>query len=83
VAGAILDENMYFKYNGRTNPDTGRNEPYLRLVESYRNIEDRVCRRAILRIGFAHEHETPGQLNHIARLLSERYQHNGAGFGCL
>lgn len=66
---------MYFKYSGRRNPDTGRNEPYLRLVESYRNAEGRVCHRTILHIGFADDLVTPEQLNHIARLLTDRYQH--------
>lgn len=71
---------MYFKYSGRVNPDSGRNEPYLRLVESYRNLEGRVCHRTILHIGFARELVTPEQLNHIGRLLTDRYQHKIALF---
>lgn len=71
---------MYFKYSGRRNPETGRNEPYLRLVESYRNAEGRVCHRTILHIGFADDLVTPEQLNAIARLLTDRYQHKIALF---
>ena len=71
---------MYFKYTGRINPATGRNEPYLRLVESYRNAEGNVCHRTILHIGFADELITPGQLNQIARLLTDRYQQKIALF---
>lgn len=71
---------MYFKYTGRINPDSSRNEPYLRLVESYRNAEGRVCHRTILHIGFADELVKPEQLNQIARMLTDRYQHKIALF---
>src|SRR5690606_13427358 len=65
---------MYFKYSGRLNPKTQRNEPYLRLVESYRNAESRVCHRTILHIGFPDEEVTPEQLNLIASSLNNRYE---------
>lgn len=70
-----LCPDMYFKYTGRINSDTGRNEPYLRLVESYRNTGGRVCHRTILHIGFADDLITPDQLNQISRLLTARYEH--------
>lgn len=65
---------MYFKFSGRINPSSGINEPYLRLVESYRNGEGRVCHRSILHIGFAEEIVSPEQLNQISRLLTSRYE---------
>lgn len=65
---------MYFKFTGRINPKTNRSEPYLRLVESYRNAEDRVCHRTILHIGFPEEEVTAEQLNQIARSLTHRYE---------
>lgn len=66
---------MYFKFSGRINPVSGRNEPYLRLVESYRNSEGRVCHRTILNIGFAEEEVSIDQLNQISRQLTARYEH--------
>lgn len=71
---------MYFKFSGRINPSSGRNEPYLRLVESYRNSDGRVCHRTILHIGFADEQVSPEQLNQISRLLTARYEHKIALF---
>ncbi|MEO8149752.1 MAG: hypothetical protein ABI723_19085 [Bacteroidia bacterium] len=43
---------MYFKGSIRTNPATGEIGTYYRLVESYRNIEGRVCHRTLLNVGF-------------------------------
>lgn len=71
---------MYFKFSGRINPASGRNEPYLRLVESYRNGEGRVCHRTILNIGFTEEPVIPEQLNQVSRLLTARYEHKIALF---
>lgn|SRR5690606_38250263 len=65
---------MYFKLTGRVNPKTNRNEPYLRLIESYRNAEDRVCHRTILHISFPDEEVTPEQLNRIAKNITNRYE---------
>ena len=50
---------MYFKCQFRNNPSTNQSEPYLRLVESYRNFDDRVCHRTILNVGF---------INHLTRI---------------
>lgn len=36
----------------RRNPETGQLDGYYRLVESYRNIEGRVCHRTLLNVGF-------------------------------
>ena len=71
---------MYFKYSGRRNPNTNRNEPYLRLVESYRNAEGRVCHRTVLNIGFPEEEVTAEQLNQIARHLNNRYERKASLF---
>jgi hypothetical protein len=43
---------MYFKLVSRRNPATGQLDCYYRIVESYRNIHDRVCHRTLLNIGF-------------------------------
>jgi transposase len=66
---------MYFKFSGRHNPKTNRNDVYCRLVESYRNGDGRICHRTILNVGFLEEPITPEQLNAISRKLTERYQH--------
>lgn len=79
-ADVIFAVGMYFKFSGRINPSSGRNEPYLRLVESYRNSDGRVCHRTILHIGFADEPVTLEQLNQISRLLTARYEHKIALF---
>lgn len=41
---------MYFKSVVRTNPRTGKLDSYYRLIESYRNTENRVCHRTILNV---------------------------------
>ena len=43
---------MYFKSTIRQNPSIGRLDSYYRLVESYRNLEGRVCHRTLVTIGF-------------------------------
>jgi len=43
---------MYFKCHLRKNKDSDQFEPYFRLVESYRNFDDRICHRTMLNIGF-------------------------------
>ena len=65
---------MYFKLSGRTNPTTKNYDSYYRLVESYRNVEGRVCHRTILNVGFIEDELTPEQLNTIARTLTDIYQ---------
>ena len=42
----------YFKLSGRHNSATGKSGWYYRLVESYRNADDRVCHRTMLNVGF-------------------------------
>ena len=65
---------MYFKFSGRTNPRTKSYDSYYRLVESYRNVEGRVCHRTILNIGFIEDEITAEQLNIIARTLTDIYE---------
>src|ERR1700733_1795231 len=65
---------LYFKSTTRKHPDTGKLSGYYRLVESYRNADNRVCHRAILNVGFV-EDVTPEQLNKIAKQLTEKYEH--------
>ena len=61
---------MYFKSTLRKNPVTQNHEGYYRLVESYRNENDRICHTTLLNVGFIdYEIET---LNSIRRLLCNR-----------
>ena len=43
---------MYFKHSLRFNPKQNILCGYYRLVESYRNVDNRICHRTILNIGF-------------------------------
>lgn len=70
---------MYFKKTIRNNPQIGELAGYYRLVESYRNCNDRVCHRTLLNIGFLNG-ITIDQLNQIQRLLNERVVGNVALF---
>ena len=65
---------MYFKSTIRKHPETGKLTGYYRLVESYRNGDNRICHRTILNIGFM-EDATPEQLNKIQKRLTEKYEH--------
>lgn len=60
---------MYFKFFLRKNPVLGQLCPYYRLVESYRNLDDRICHRTLLNIGFLPELK-PEQLNLIQKKLN-------------
>jgi transposase len=62
---------MYFKITLRKNPGTNSLCGYYRLVESYRNVENRICHRTILNVGFL-DHVNPEQLNKIQKLLTQR-----------
>ena len=62
---------MYFKVSMRTNPETGIYSGYYRLVESYRNYDDRVCHRTILNAGYL-DGLTTGQLNLIQKILTTK-----------
>ncbi len=64
---------MYFKFSLRKHPQTRKLSGYYRLVESYRNADNRVCHRTILNVGFM-EDVTPDQLNKIQKQLMERYE---------
>ncbi|MDR3140552.1 MAG: hypothetical protein LBU37_02305 [Tannerellaceae bacterium] len=57
----------------RHNPAKGFIDGYYRLVESYRNAEDRICHRTMLNIGFLEMNEVkPEQLNQIQKILTRR-----------
>ena len=62
---------MYFKVSMRKNPETGIYSGYYRLVESYRNHNDRVCHRTILNAGYLDE-LTTDQLNLIQKILTDK-----------
>ena len=64
---------LYFKSTIRKDPDTGRLSGYYRLVESYRNSDNRICHRTIVNVGFM-EDAAPEQLNKIQKQLTERYE---------
>ena len=66
---------MYFKFSLRYNREKGKSDSYYRLVESYRNVDGRVCHRTILNIGFIEDDYSPEQLNKTARMLTDRYEH--------
>lgn len=70
---------MYFKFSLRKHPQTGKLCGYYRLVESYRNADNRVCHHTILNIGFMDD-VTPDQLNIIQKLLTERYENKQSLF---
>lgn len=61
---------MYFKNSMRQNPATGKLCGYYRLVESYRNMDDRVCHRTLLHIGFTEL--TADQMVQIQKALNDR-----------
>lgn len=55
----------------RTNPETGIYCGYYRLVESYRNADDRICHRTMLNAGYLDE-LTPEQLNLIQKIVTSK-----------
>ena len=63
---------MYFKVFLRYNPAVDKQEHYYRLAESYRNLEDRVCHRTLLNVGFISNQLTPEQLNVIQKILTQK-----------
>jgi tRNA U34 5-carboxymethylaminomethyl modifying enzyme MnmG/GidA len=70
---------LYFKGTIRKHPETGILSSYYRLLESYRNADNRICHRTILNIGFM-EDATPEQLNKIQKQLTEKYEHKQSLF---
>ncbi len=67
---------MYFKVIIRTHPETKEPCGYYRLVESYRTIDDRICHRTLLNIGFLPElsAEEKVQIQTLLTLRSEGKQ---------
>ena len=65
---------MYFKCAIRKHPQSGKLTGYYRLVESYRNADDRICHRMILNVGFM-EDTTVEQRNSIQKHLTGKYEH--------
>jgi transposase len=65
---------VYFKCSIRRHPQTGSITGYYRLVESYRNADDRICHRTILNVGFM-EDTNVDQRNKIQKQLTDRYEH--------
>ena len=70
---------LYFKCSIRKNPDTSRYDGYYRLVESYRNLEGRVCHRTLLNVGFLSDY-SPEQLNKVQACLNDRYENQQSLF---
>ena len=62
---------MYFKISMRTNPLTGVYSGYYRLIESYRNNQDKVHQRTVLNAGYLDE-LTTDQLNLIQKILTAK-----------
>jgi len=64
---------VYFKFSLRKHPQTEKLSGYYRLVESYRNGDNRICHHTILNVGFM-EDVSAEQLNKIQKQLTERYE---------
>ena len=64
---------MYFRASMRHNPRTGELSGYYRLVESYRNRDNRICHRTMLSAGFLDE-LSGEQLKKIQQGLSMRIE---------
>jgi hypothetical protein len=64
---------MYFRSSMRHNPKTGELSGYYRLVESYRNRDNRICHRTILSAGYLDE-VSGTQLKKIQQGLSLRIE---------
>ena len=64
---------MYLKTSFRHNPDIGNIAAYYRLVESYRNENDRVCHRLLLNIGFWPDGTTEQKIK-VVEHLNSRYK---------
>lgn len=70
---------MYLKASFRHNPAIGDMAAYYRLVESYRNENDRVCHKTLLNIGFWPD-ATSEQKNKVVAHLNARYKNELALF---
>jgi len=67
---------MYFKVSMRKNPATGNLSGYYRLVECYRNYNDRICHCTILNVGFLDDLKGE-QLNIIQKILTDKVKYQG------
>ena len=67
---------MNFTSQMRHNPDTGEDEKYYRLKESYRDAMGRSCSRTLLNVGFIHGLK-PEEIRDISRGLTYKYEHQG------
>jgi hypothetical protein len=65
---------VYFKCSIRRHPQSGNITGYYRLVESYRNGDDRICQCTILNVGFM-EDTSVEQRNKIQKHLTNKYEH--------
>ncbi|GHT79684.1 hypothetical protein AGMMS50262_23660 [Bacteroidia bacterium] len=70
---------MYFKVSMRYNPAKSFIDGYYRLVESYRNVEDRICHRTILNVGFFDTEVKAEQLNRIQKILTRQCESSQPG----
>ena len=67
---------MNFTSQIRHNPETGEDEKYYRLKESYRDASGRPCSRTLLNVGFIHGLK-PEEIRDISRGLTYKYEHQG------
>ena len=67
---------MNFTSQIRHNPETGKNEKYYRLKESYRNASGNACTRILLNVGFIHGLK-PEEIRDISKGLTYKYEHHG------
>lgn len=65
---------MNFTSQKRYNPETGKDEKYYRLKESYRNASGNACTRILLNVGFIHG-LTPEEIRDISKGLTYKYEH--------
>lgn len=69
---------MYFRSVIRKNPATDEIDGYYRLVESYRNENNRICHQTLLTVGFI-DFEVE-KLNDIQRILNHRVKRKASLF---
>ena len=65
---------MNFTSQIRHNPETGKDEKYYRLKESYRNASGNACTRILLNVGFIHGLK-PEEIRDISKGLTYKYEH--------
>lgn len=70
---------MYLKASFRYNSEIKNIAAYYRLVESYRNEDDRVCHKTLLNIGFWTD-SSKEQRNEVVAILNEKYKNELALF---